>query len=390
VNAAPAPEISRLAERARAEGRLGIDTEFMPEGRYRPLLCLVQVAVGDEVAVLDPLEPSPDFDPAPLVGVLDDPGIEVVLHAGRQDVAILRRQWGATFANVFDTQIAAGFAGFSAQAGYTGLLHDVLRIRLAKSASFTRWDARPLTPEQVRYAREDVEHLLALAEDIQGRLVARGRLDWAREECRAIAAATDERDPEEAWRRLPRVSGLGARDRAVARELAAWRERVAASENRPVGAIVRDPTISELAKRQPASRRELAQIRGIGPEVVRRRADDIIAAIERGKAAPAIRPEDGERLATEPQDGPAIALAEALVRTRAQEAGLAYELIAARADLAPIVVAARRGDPEPDVRTLNGWRRELVGAELLELLAGRRALAMSPKGRVEVSEPGPA
>jgi ribonuclease D len=151
---------------------------------------------------------------------------------------------------------------------------------------------------------------------------------------------------------------------------------------------VRDPTISELAKRQPASRRELAQIRGIGPEVVRRRADDIIAAIERGKAAPPVRLDDGERLATEPQDGPAIALAEALVRTRAQEAGLAYELIAARADLAPIVVAARRADPEPDVRTLRGWRRELVGAELLELLAGRRVLTMSPKGRVEVSERG--
>jgi ribonuclease D len=390
VNADGAPEISHLAERARVEGRLGIDTEFMPEGRYRPLLCLVQVAVGDEIAVLDPLEASEGFDPTPLVAALDDPAVEVVLHAGRQDVAILRRQWGATFANVFDTQVAAGFAGFSAQAGYTGLLHDVLRIRLAKSASFTRWDARPLTPEQVRYAREDVEHLLALADDIQGRLEAQGRLEWAREECRVIAEATDERDPEEAWRRLPRVSGLGARERAVARELAAWRERVASSEDRPVGAVVRDPTVSELAKRQPANRRELAQIRGIGPEVVRRRSDDILAAIERGQAAPPIRLDEGERLATEPQDGPAIALAEALVRTRAQEAGLAYELIAARADLAPIVVAARRGGAEPDVRTLRGWRRELVGGELLELLAGRRALTMSASGRVVVSEQAPA
>src|SRR3954471_5572142 len=382
-------EVERFADLAREHGRLGLDTEFMPEGRYRPLLCLVQIAVAGEVAVLDPLDASPDFDPGPLAKVFADPAVEVVLHAGRQDVAILRRQWGATFTNVFDTQIAAGFAGFSAQAGYTGLLHDVLRIRLAKSASFTRWDARPLTPEQVRYAREDVEHLIALADDIQQRLVERGRLDWAREECRAIAEATDERDPEEAWRRLPRVSGLGPRDRAVARELAAWRERVAASEDRPVGAVVRDPTISELAKRQPASRRELAQIRGIGPEVVRRRADDIIAAIERGRGAPPIRPDEGERLATEPQDGPAIALAEALVRTRAQEAGLAYELIAARADLAPIAVAARRAAPEPDVRTLRGWRLELVGAELLELLAGRPALTMSA-GKVAVSEQAPA
>src|SRR3954467_6505867 len=386
----PDADVAQLADLARAHGRLGIDTEFMPEGRYRPLLCLVQVAVGDEVAVLDPLDATPDFDPGPLVDVFDDPPVEGVLPAGRQDVAILRRQWGATFANVFDTQIAAGFAGFSAQAGYTGLLHDVLSIRLAKSASFTRWDARPLTPEQVRYAREDVEHLLALADDIQARLVERGRLDWAREECRAIAESSDERDPENVWRRLPRPAGLDPRERAVARELAAWRERTAMREDRPVGSILRDPTLVELAKRQPAGRRELSQIRGLNPDVLRRRSADLLDALERGRAAPPLRLEEAERLQTESVDGPATALAEALVRARPQEAGLAYELIAARADLTPIVVAARRGDPEPSVRTLKGWRRELVGAELLELLRGGRRWAGGGGGggRLTVGEGG--
>src|SRR4051794_15728551 len=184
-------QVDSLAEAARAQGRLGLDTEFMPEGRYRPLLCLVQIVVGEHVQVLDPLVGS--FDPSSLAAVLADPAVEIVLHAGRQDVAILRREWRTTFANVFDTQVAAGFAGFSAQAGYNGLLHDVLRIRLPKTASFTRWDARPLTDEQIRYARGDVEHLLPLADDIQRRLGDRGRLEWAREECVAIAEATDER-----------------------------------------------------------------------------------------------------------------------------------------------------------------------------------------------------
>jgi ribonuclease D len=376
------PELERLAARAREERRLGIDTEFMPEGRYRPLLCLVQVCVGEEVVVLDPLRDSLG-DPGPLAAVLADPAVEVVLHAGRQDVAILRRAWGTTFANVFDTQVAAGFAGFSAQAGYTGLLHDVLKIRLAKSASFTRWDARPLTPEQLRYAREDVEHLLPLADEIQRRLTERGRLEWAREECLAIAEATDERAPEDAWRRLPRISGLDPRGRAVAQELAAWRERTAAAEDRPVGSIVRDPTLVELAKRAPVRAQELGQIRGAGPDVVRRRARDILAVVARGLAAPPIRLDETDRLVSESVDGPTIALAEALVRARAHEAGLAYELIAARADLAPIVVAARRNKPEPAVRTLRGWRRELVGAELLELLAGRRRLGVVG-GRVDV------
>jgi ribonuclease D len=376
-------DTARLAELARADGRLGLDTEFMPEGRYRPLLCLVQIAAGGEIAVLDPMQ---GFDAAPLAEVLADPAVEVIVHAGRQDVAILRREWQTEFANVFDTQIAAGFAGFSAQAGYNGLLHDVLKVRLPKTASFTRWDARPLTDEQLRYARGDVEHLLALRDEIARRLESRGRLEWAQEECRAIAEATDERDPGEVWRRLPRVNGLDARDRAVARELAAWRERTAAEEDRPVGSVLRDPTVVELAKRQPGGRRELAQIRGINPDVVRRRGPAVLEAIAQGKQADPVHLDEGDRLQTESVDGPVIALAESLVRSRAQEAGLAYELIAARADLAPIVVSARRGAPEPDVRTLRGWRRELVGAELLDLLAGGRALAVGPGGRVQVNK----
>ena len=339
------------------------------------------MCVGEEIVLLDPLE---GFDPGPLATVLADPEVEVVLHAGRQDVAILRREWDTEVTNVFDTQISAGFAGSSAQAGYTGLLHDVLKIRLAKTASFTRWDARPLTPEQLSYAREDVEHLMPLADELQKRLSASGRLEWAREECQAIADATDVRDPEEVWRRLPRASGFDPRERAVARELGSWRERTAMAEDRPVGSVVRDPALAELVKRQPAGRRELAQIRGLNPDLIRRRSADLLAAIERGREAPPIRIDETERLLTESVDAPAVALSEALVRARAQEAGLAYELIAARADLVPIVVSARRGDPEPDVRTLKGWRRELVGTELLELLQGRRRLGIGAGGRVEI------
>ena len=201
--------------------------------------------------MLDPLDPSPGFDPAPLVEVLGDPGVEVVLHAGRQDVAILRRQWGATFANVFDTQVAAGFAGFSAQAGYTGLLHDVLRIRLAKSASFTRWDARPLTPEQVALRPRGRRAPAGAGRRAAARLVEQGP---ARVGARGVPR--DRRGDRRARSRggvaaaAARV-GLGPRERAVARELAAWRERVAA-ERGPAGRRGRArPDVSELAKRQP-------------------------------------------------------------------------------------------------------------------------------------------
>src|SRR4051794_5493032 len=166
--------VSDLAQRAQETGRLGIDTEFMGEGRYRPLLCLVQVAVEDvahddeggiRVEVLDPLQDS--FDPTPLADVLADPAVEIVLHAGRQDVALLRRVWGTDVHNIFDTQVAAGFAGRRAQLGYEALLSELTGVRLRKSASFTRWDARPLSDEQVSYAREDVLHLLQLADALQ-------------------------------------------------------------------------------------------------------------------------------------------------------------------------------------------------------------------------------
>ena len=380
-------DVDRAAQVARATGRFGIDTEFMSEGRYRALLCLVQVAVENPDPQGDPLlfliDSLADVDVRPLAVLLGDPDIEVVLHAGRQDVAILRRAWDTELNNIFDTQIAAGFAGGSAQAGYGNLLGSVLGLRVGKTASYTRWDARPLTAEQLGYAAEDVAHLLQLADEIQRRLEATGRLEWAQEECRRLESATDERDPETAWERLPRVGQLDSRSRAVARELAAWRERTASELDRPVGSIVADPAMVELAKRRPSSTSGLEQIRGLHPPTIKRRGQAILDAIARGRDAPPI-PRDEARARSEAGDAPLIALAEALLRARSLEAGLAYELIASRAELEQIVGAARRQEPEPDVRTLGGWRRELVGDDLRELLAGRSAVSVGAQRRLEL------
>jgi ribonuclease D len=380
---------AELAERARAAGRFGIDTEFVSESRYRALLCLVQVVVpldggvGQHIELLDPLA---GFDHAPLAEVWADPDIEVVLHAGSQDVAILRRAWGVGPRNIFDTQVAAGFAGFSAQAGYGNLLQGALGVRLAKSAGFTRWDRRPLSEEQLRYARQDVEDVLALADELKSRLNSSGRLEWANEEARRLEDVTDERNPESAYRRLPRVNQLKARGRAVARDLAAWRERTAESEDRPVNAVLPDVALIEVARRQPQSLKELERIRGLRPDTGRRRGNQIIEVVERGRDSEPPPAEDVPRFDTDPKDGPVIALSESLVRARAFEAGLAYELVASRADLQAVVTAMREGRPEPDVRTLRGWRRDLAGEELLELLAGRRSLTVEPRRGVRVSD----
>ncbi len=285
----PGPDTHEIADRARANGRLGIDTEFMGEGRYRPLLCLVQVAVenadGSDVWVLDPLE-GDGFDHAPLAELLADPEVEIVFHAGRQDVALLRRVWGTRLNNIFDTQVAAGFAGMRAQLGYEGLLGDVLGLRLNKSASFTRWDRRPLSDEQVSYAREDVLHLLQASTELQRRLEASGRLEWAREECRYLEEINDDRDPDVLFERLPRIRGLEPGLRAVARELVAWREETAREADRPASTILQDAALVEIAKRRPKDLDRLAQIRGLNEGVLRRRGRAILEAVARGREQP--------------------------------------------------------------------------------------------------------
>jgi ribonuclease D len=385
-------EAAELARRAREAGRLGIDTEFMGEGRYRPELCLVQISLpGDDeqlgdVTLLDPLADDP-FDPAPLADVMADPAIEIVLHAGRQDVALLRRLWRCEIRNVFDTQVAAGFAGMRAQLSYEGLLREVVDVRLRKTASFTRWDRRPLSPEQLEYAREDVLHLLALAAALQDRLRAIGRLEWAREECAYLEGISDERDLDTIFGRLPRVNSLDPAQRAVARELVEWREGLAERGDRPVSSVLQDAPLVEIAKRRPQTSERLSQIRGLHESTLRRRGRDILEAVARGREREGI-PVEGDRPSQpDAADAPLIALAEALVRARAASAGLAYELLATRADLQRIVTAVRAEGAsagDADVRTLQGWRREVVGSELLDLLAGRRSLRVGAQLEVEV------
>ncbi len=380
-----------LAERAAAHGRVAIDTEFVSERRYQALLCLAQVAVPDPDAadgvrteVIDPLGDDPP-DPAPLARVLADPAVEVVVHAGRQDIAILRRAWDTDVTNVFDTQLAAGFIGCGNQEGYESLVRKVLGVQLKGSEGFTKWDKRPLTSQQLEYAADDARLLLALGEAVEQRLIERGRLDWAREECRALEQSTDTRDPGRVFERLPRLGRLNEKARAVALELVAWREENARSMDRPPGYILPDQALIELARRAPTDHAGLEQIRGLPAQTMQRRGDRLIEAIERGKqrsAPPAAQEPPGR----DPADAALVSLAQALVRHRSMEEGVAVELIATQSELSMMVTALRRGEDADHVRVLAGWRRELVGNELCELVAGRVALSVSPDGGLRVSD----
>jgi ribonuclease D len=384
--------ISELAERAVAGGRLAIDTEFVSERRYQALLCLAQVAVPDPDApggvrteVLDPIEH--ELDPEPLARVLADPAIEIVVHAGRQDVAILRRSWNTDVTNVFDTQIAAGFLGFGNQEGYESLVRKVLRVKLKGSEGFTRWDRRPLSPQQLEYAADDARLLLELGTELERLLSERGRLDWAREESQLVAESTDERSPARAYERLPRLGRLSDGGRAVARELAEWREETARAADRPPSTVIPDQALIEIARRTPRDRHALEQIRGLPPQTFHRRGDDLLRAITRGREreAPPPPPEAPPR---DSSDAPVVSLAQALVRHRSSETGVAVELIATQAELATLMSALRRGENGDGLRVTRGWRRELVGDELRELAAGRRSLSVAENGRLDVKPIG--
>jgi len=379
-----------LAQRASEHGRLAIDTEFVSERRYQAQLCLVQVAVPDaegpegvRTDVLDPLDDSVALDPAPLARVLADPAVGVIMHAGRQDVAILRRTWNTDITNVFDTQVAAGFLGFGNQEGYESLVRSALGVALKGGEGFTRWDRRPLTEKQISYAGDDARLLLALGAEMERRLAEKGRLEWAREESLLVQASRDERSPERAYERLPKLGRLDGGQRAAAWRLCEWRERLARKADRPPSYIVPDQALVELARRRPGNRAALEAIRGLPQQTLHRRGAELIEQIElsREDQAPPAAPSAPRR---DPAEAPLIALAQAVLRHRSMESGVATELIATQSELAALVGAVRRGIDGSAVRALEGWRRELVGDELRELIEGRRAVSVDADGGLRV------
>jgi ribonuclease D len=383
--------IAHLAASAARHGRLAIDTEFVSERRYRAQLCLVQVAVPAPGApedvlteVIDPVEGAGPDRVRPLADALAEPDIEVVMHAGRQDVALLRRSWRTEVRNIFDTQVAAGLVGLGSQEGYESLVRKVLGVQLGGSEGFTRWDRRPLSEQQLAYAADDARLLLALGAGLEERLEAAGRLEWAREESRALESSSDERDPDRMYERLPRIARMRPVQRAVARELVGWRERTAEAMDRPGGFVLSDATLVELARRRPGNLEALEAIRGLPPQTFRRRGEELLRVLARGaeREAPPPPPEPPRR---DPHDAPLVALAQALVRQRSLESGVAFDAIATQGELANLVAALRRGAEPDGVRAASGWRAELVGHELKELIAGHRTLSVGPEGRLRVS-----
>ena len=367
-------DVAQVAHAAREAGRFGLDTEFLRERTYHARLCLVQVATPNGIVVIDPLA---GVDLAPVVALVGDACVEVVVHAGRQDLDILHDRFGVTPRNVFDIQLAAGFAGFGSSLPYGRLVEAITGTALVKGESYTDWCRRPLTGAQLSYAADDVRFLLPVADRLAGRLEGLGRTEWVAEE---MAQLEDPNSygirPDAAWRRVSGRGALSGRQTAVLREVAGWRERAAATRDLPRNWIIKDPSLIEIARRQPQSVAALKAIRGVNAKEAERSGRALLDAVDLGRRAPVAN----GATPTWPRDVLARArmttgLADAAVRARCERAGIAMELVATRNEMESLLgeVFAGRLD-ESSHRLLRGWRRKLAGETVLALARGELAL----------------
>jgi ribonuclease D len=353
------PELAAAAAGLASTTRIALDTEFLRERTYRARLCLLQFAGSDGAFCVDPLALS---DLAPVARVLTSPAVLKVMHASRQDLEVLLPLAGLT-QPVFDTQIAAGLVGLPAQVGYAELVRRLLGKELPKSHTRTDWSRRPLSPEQIEYALDDVRYLLQLADTLEERLRALGRREWLQEELAALADARSlTLEPEAAWLRLKGLRDLDPARVRLAQALATWRERSAIEHDRPRGWILEDAVLREIVLRVPRTLQQLADIPDMPPGVLKRRGEEFMALVREARV-----PEPAPPLPGRPRPDPVKA---ALVRRLsgisqavARELQLAPEVLATRRDLEQLAEGA------PEAALLRGWRRTVLGEQLLAVLA---------------------
>lgn len=370
---ASSSELAVYVQRLLDEPRYALDTEFHRERTYFPKLALLQIAGAGEIVLIDPLA----CDLSPLVALFQSDSL-AVLHAAQQDLDVLTHAVKAVPKRLYDTQLAAGFLGYSTPS-LVSLLQSELRVTAAKGDRLTDWLRRPLTADQCEYAAADVAHLLQLHDRLNAQLHERGRLSWAEDACvELLGRPVTGTEPEMAWTRLKDVRVLKPRARGVARAVAAWRERRAMSIDAPVRQVLPDLAILGIAQKQPRTVAELAHSRGVDDRHTKGSiAKEILEAVATGAADEVSLPApDGDDLDRNLR--PAVTLVSAWVGEVARREKIDSTLLATRSDL----VAFMRGDD--DARLAHGWRKEMLGDGIHRLVSGRAALTFDGRGGLDL------
>jgi ribonuclease D len=352
-----------------------VDTEFLRETTYYPLLCVVQMASADEAFVIDTL--AEGIDLKPFFELMADEKVLKVFHAARQDIEIVWHMAKIVPHPVFDSQVAAMVLGYGDSIAYDQLVERVTGHRPDKTHRFTDWSRRPLTEEQLAYAVADVTHLRDVYASLSAALGRRGRSEWVREEMDVLTSpSTYDFHPERAWERL-KTRVRKPKELAVLIEVAAWREQEAQSRDVPRSRVLKDDAVGDIATHPPTSIERLAHLRSIPKGFERSKwGTDIIAAVERGLARDLSKLPKIEKPRNNGAASATIELLKVLLRMTAEKHAVAAKVIATVDELEQIAASN-----DADVPALKGWRRELFGDAALALKAGRVALAMD-KGRV--------
>jgi len=357
---------------------VAIDTEFMRERTYWPILCVVQVAGPEEAVAIDAL--APGLDLAPLLALMADAAMLKVFHAARQDLEIFYQLSGQVPHPVFDTQIAAMVCGFGDAVSYETLVKRLAGAGLDKASRFTDWAHRPLTERQIQYALADVVHLRTVYERLQQILGKNGRSQWFAEEmANLVDPAIYRSEPNEAWRRFRLRGRADQRFLGVLRAVAAWRESAAQARDLPRGRIMKDEAVLEIAAHAPKTIEVLARTRSLPRGVAEGKlGQDILDAVASGLADPDPPPALPGKAEPPPGIGPLIELLRVLLKQRCEDFQVAQKLLASADELEAIAA-----DDNADVPALHGWRREVFGEDALALKHGRLALTAG-KSRIEL------
>ncbi len=353
-----------------------VDTEFLRETTYYPKLCLIQIASLDEVQLIDALSPALNLQP--FYDLMTNISVIKVFHAARQDIEIIWNGAKIIPAPLFDTQVAAMVCGFGDQISYESLAMNLANAKIDKSSRFTDWARRPLSSAQLDYAASDVTHLLVAYEKLAEKLEKTGRTDWLKDEMAVLTSpSTYEADPEQAWQRV-KARIRKPRDLAILMEVSAWREREAQTKDVPRGRIMKDDVMAELAIAAPTTVDNLGHLRGLSNGFERSKAGaDVLLAVARGIARDieTLPPLKSDR-ASSNGNGALIQLLKVLLQSVAENERVAPKIIASGEDLEAIA----SGD-DSETPAMQGWRRELFGAQALALKNGEVALTVK-RGRV--------
>jgi ribonuclease D len=380
----PIRATSELADACRRMAKypfVTIDTEFLRETTYYPLLCVAQMASADEAVVIDAL--APGIDLAPFYALMANEKVTKVFHAARQDIEIVWHAAKLIPHPIFDTQVAAMVLGYGDSISYDQLVQRITGDALDKSHRFTDWTRRPLSEAQLRYAISDVTHLrevyLKLVEDLR----QRGRAEWVEDEMRVLTSPETYRlEPENAWQRL-KTRVRKPKELAVLIEVAAWREREAQARDVPRSRVLKDEVIADIAVQAPTSAENLTHLRSLPKGFERSRwGEAILAAVARGLARDTKTLPRPMRAQSAANGAAVVELLKVLLRMVSERHHVAAKVIATVDDLERIAA-----DDAADVPALTGWRHELFGEKALALKHGRLALTME-KGYVALVERG--